>query len=150
MRECINHFSCPHPAFSHRHFCSGRDDAAGWPHTGVSGEPLTAAAPGTSSFVPRGFLSCCGSLLSHSSPCANLEWGDLTTSKFGIREINAPWFGIAGRQFQGPFPRSQQDWVPIIHSYHQLINHWISFLAFLFILSILHPLGSCPQMNHPM
>ena len=46
--------------------------AAGWLHTGVSGEPLTAAAPGTSSFLPRGFLSCCGSLLSHSSPCANL------------------------------------------------------------------------------
>ena len=132
MCECIKTISRAPPHFFSS-FISALvvTMAAGWPHTGVSGEPLTAAAPGISSFLPWGFLSCCGSLLSHSSPCANLEWDSLTTSEYGIREINAPWFGITGRQFQGPFLCSQQDRVPIIHSYHQFINHWISFLAFL-------------------
>ena len=126
-----NHFSRPTPLFLTLHFCSGRDNGSWLAAHRCIWRASHAAAPGISSFLPWGFLSCCGSLLSHSSPCANLEWDGLTTSEYGIREINAPWFGITGRQFQGPFLCSQQDRVPIIHSFHQFINHWISFLAFL-------------------
>lgn len=44
--------------------------------------------------------------------------------KSGVRGFNHlwagvrrnPWSSILGRQFQSPFPRSQQDQVPMIHS----------------------------------
>lgn len=66
--EWAEHFLCPLSHSLVLHFCLAVTKAVGWLHPGVSGEPLTSAAPRTSCFLPWSFL--CWSLSAPMYPCS--------------------------------------------------------------------------------